>query len=118
MLLTTLSKLPTTFSQGDLVTLNLAATDDAGNPINITGATFSTEILGANSVGPVVFGNTQHSVISGPGGTFSLTLSQADTANCGLGQHKEILTTITIGGAPQIYRGVNLLTVYPGVPTQ
>lgn len=118
MLLQTPNQQPLEFSQGDQVTLSLVATDDSGNPINLTGASFSTQILGANGVGPVVFLNGQHTIVTAASGIFTLALSVTDTPNCGLGLHKEIITQITIGGAPQYYRGVNLLTVYPPVPLQ
>lgn len=117
-ILTTPNQLPLEFSQGDEVTLELAATDDYGNPINLTGASFSTQILGANGVGPVTFPNGQHSIVSAASGTFSLALAATDTPNCGLGANKQILTTITIGGSPTTYRGNNILTVYPEVPLQ
>jgi len=118
MLLETPNLQPLEFVQGNTAVLEFVATDDQGNPQNLTGASFSTQILGANGVGPVVFPNGQHSIVSASAGTFSLSLAATDTPNCGLGLHKEILTTITIGGVIQTYRGVNILTVYNDVPAQ
>jgi len=109
---------PFTFSQGDQTTLALIAIDDEGTPVDITGATFSTQIQGPNGVGPVTFPDGQHAITDAALGEFTLSLSTTDTGNCGLGPHKEILTEITIGGAPQYYRGMNLLTVYPATPFQ
>lgn len=109
---------PLEFSQGDVVTLNLVAVDDQGNPVDLTAAVFSTQILGANSVGPITFGNTQHTIVSAAAGQFSLALADTDTANCGLGQHKEIITNIVTASVSANFRGVNLLTVYPQVPVQ
>jgi hypothetical protein len=108
------------FSQGDNVTINLLATDDNNNPINLTGASFSTQIQGPNIVGPVTFPNGQHTLqnqTSFPG-CFMLTLTQANTESCGLGANKEILTEVTISGLVTYFRGENLLTVYPAIPTQ
>jgi hypothetical protein len=118
MQLQTINLQPYEFTQDDTALLELVAVDDSGNPIDITLATFSTQILGANGVGPVVFGNSQHTIINGPLGQFALALATGDTANCGLGQHKQILTQLTIGGIIETCRGVNILTVYAPVPLQ
>lgn len=104
------------FTQGDNAILNLTATDGAGNPINLTGATFSTQILGANNLGTVTFPNSQHAIVSAPAGTFTLTLSQADTLSCGLGDSKDVLTQVTISGAVTHFRGRAILSVAPAVP--
>jgi hypothetical protein len=111
---------PIEFTQGDNVTLNLLATDDQNNPINLTGATFTTQIQGPNVVGPVSFPNNEHTLgnqTTNPG-TFSLTLQQSDTMSCGLGQNKEILTEVTISGLVTYFRGESILTVYPADPAQ
>ncbi len=118
MQLQTINLQPYEFTQGDTASLELVAVDDSGNPINLTGASFSTQILGANGVGPVIFGNSQHTVINGPLGQFALALATGDTANCGEGANKQIITTLTIGGVIETCRGVNLLTVYAPVPIQ
>lgn len=120
MLLVAQNNLPIEFTQGDNVTLQLLATDDQGNPQNLTGASLSTQILGANIVGPVVFPNSQHTLgnQSTNPGTFSLALANTDTPNCGLGSNKQIITTATISGVVTNYRGVNILTVYAPVPLQ
>ena len=110
-----------TFTQGDNnVVINLTALDGSGNPINLTGASFSTQILGPNPVGPVTFGNSQHAIVSAPMGTFTLTLANggADTASCGVGANKDLLTKITISGAVIYYRAKSILTVYSPVPAQ
>lgn len=112
--------LPLDFTQGDTPTLVLIATDDQGNPQNLTGASLSTQIQGANSIGPVVFGNGQHTLANqttNPG-QFSLALTASNTNACGEGPNKEIITTATISGVVTSYRGVNILTVYNAVPIQ
>jgi hypothetical protein len=111
---------PIEFSQGDTVTLALLATNDQGIPVNLTGATFSTQIQGYNVNGPVTFGDSQHTLgnqTSNPG-TFTLALASSDTANCGLGPNKEILTTVVINEASTCFRGESILAVYPGIPIQ
>lgn len=122
MLLAAQNALPIEFTQGDDLTLQLIATDDAGNPVNLTGATLSTQILGANGVGPVTFPNSQHTIAnqSTNRGQFALALASAgaDTTSCGEGSGKQILTTAVIAGVQTTYRGVNILTVYPVVPVQ
>jgi hypothetical protein len=106
------------FTQGDNASLLLQATDDLGNPQNLTGATFSTQILGANGVGPVTFGNSQHTINNAALGQFTLALANTDTPNCGIGTAKEIITTVTISGVVTNYRGVGILSVFPNVPLQ
>lgn len=118
MLLQTLTGQPLEFTQGDNAVLTLVATDDSGNPQNLTGASFSSQILGANGTGPVPFGNSQHAIVSAINGQFTLTLANTDTPNCGLGQYKQIITTVTIAGVVTNYRGVRILTVYPPIPVQ
>lgn len=105
------------FTQGDTAILNLSATDGQGNPFNLTGASFSTQIKGSNGI-YTVFGNSQHAIVSAANGTFTLTLSAIDTGNCGLGPNKEILTLISQTGSTIYFRGVNILTVNPPIPIQ
>lgn len=122
MLLASQSGLPLEFTQGDNVVLQLIATDDQGNPQNLTGASLSTTILGPNGVGPVTFPNGQHTIANQTTnkGQFSLALGNAgaDSASCGEGPNKEIITESIIAGAPLYYRGPNLLTIYSNVPQQ
>lgn len=122
MLLQSQSGNPLEFTQGDDVTLQLLATDDLGNPINLTGASLSTQVMGANIVGPVTFPNAQHTLANqttNPG-QFALALGNAgaDSTSCGEGNAKQVLTTAVIGGVSTTYRGTNLLTVYPAQPAQ
>jgi hypothetical protein len=122
MLLASQSGNPLEFTQGDDVTLQLLATDDQGNPINLTGASLSTQIMGPNVVGPVTFPNGQHTLANqttNPG-QFALALGNAgaDTTSCGEGSAKQINTTAVVSGVSTTYRGVNILTVYPAPPSQ
>lgn len=104
------------FTQGDYAILQLSAQDGNGNPINLTGATFSTQILGPGAVGPVTFPNSQHAIVNATAGTFSLTLSTTDTANCAFGINKDVVTQITQGGQPIYFKGQGILTVLPNTP--
>jgi hypothetical protein len=108
------------FTQGDNVVLMLQATDDNGNPINITGATFVSQILGPNSPtpGPITFGNSQHAITNAVFGMFTLTLAQADSNNCGIGYNKDIISELTISSAQTTYRGMGILNIYPASPVQ
>ncbi len=105
------------FTQGDTALLSLQATDGSGNPVNISGATFTTLIKGPNGV-IASFPNSQHTIVSAPDGTFTLALSTADTANCGLGDNKEIITKIVISSSTVYFHGPNTLNVLPPVPLQ
>ncbi len=111
---------PLEFTQGDYIALALLATDDLGTPQNLTGATITTLILGPNGEGPVTFSNSQVTLGNQNTlpGTFVLTLGAADTANCGEGKNKQIISMVTIGGHPVYYRSQNALTVYPNIPVQ
>lgn len=111
---------PINFTQGDSIVLNLLALDNEGDPVDLTGASLTTQMLGANIVGPVIFGPSQHNLAdqSTNPGEFTLTLSTDDTVSVGLGEHKQILTQSAIAGAVTYFHGNNILTVYPPVPLQ
>jgi hypothetical protein len=117
MLLTS-PNLPITFSQGDDAVLTLQAVDNQGNPVDITGASFSTQILGPNNTGAVTFPNGQHAITNAAQGLFELTLSETDTANCSIGNNKDIVTLITIAGLMASYHGASILEVEASVPLQ
>lgn len=111
---------PINFTQGDTALLNLTAIDGNQNPIDLTGATFTTLINGSNGI-VISFPNSQHT--ANPDqvnsmGQYVLALSTSDTASCGLGNHKEIITQIVIGATTVYYRGFNTLQVYPPVPLE
>lgn len=106
------------FTQGDAVVMNLTAVDNNGNAVNITGAEFSTTIKGPNGVYST-FGNSQHAIVNASMGEYTLTLSTTDSANCGLGYGKEIVTQITqTSGAPTYFHGKGILAVLAAVPLQ
>lgn len=107
---------PAVFTQGDTVVLQLQATDESGNPQNISGATFSSQMLGPLAVGPVTFGNAKHTIVNAGIGSFTLNLTANDSASIGYGNNKDIVTSITISGAQTTYRGVGLATVWPPIP--
>ena len=109
------------FTQGNNAILSLIAVDENGNPVDLTGATISTQILGPNPNGPVTFGNSQHTIDPDQNsnrGYFILALSQANTLACGEGLNKEILSTVTIASIATTFRGVGILNVYVAVPVQ
>jgi hypothetical protein len=107
-----------TFTQGDTAILNLTAQDGDGNPIDITGATFTTSMVGAGGA-IVEFPNSQHT--ANPDqvnftGQFTLSLSDTDTPLVNIGFPKDILTLIVIGSSVIYYRGSGILAVQPPVP--
>lgn len=105
------------FTQGDTAVLNLTAEDGSGNPVDISGAVFTTQIKGPNGV-VVSFPNSQHTIVSAATGQFQLSLSASDTNSCGLGANKEIVTKIVQGGSTIYFHGIAILTVNPPVPLQ
>jgi hypothetical protein len=106
------------FSQGDTATLQLTIQDGDGNPIDITGATFSTEIKGNNTAGAITFPNAQHTIIDPTTGRVNLALTAVNTAACGVGEGKDVITTVTISGTVIRYRGIGILNVYAPDPAQ
>lgn len=112
--------LPIEFTQGDIISLPLIATDNQGNPVNLTGYNLQTQIQGPNSIGPITFPNSQHTIAdqTTSRGKFALALASADTAACGEGAAKEIITEGTKAGVVTFFRGNNLLSVFPSSPEQ
>jgi len=108
-------------TQGDTATFQLTAVDGDGNPVDLTGATFTTQITGPNGDAIASFPNSQHT--ANPDqinftGQFTLALSVENTASLGLGNHKEVLTRIVISTTTVYFRGFNILQVLPPVPIQ
>lgn len=106
------------FTQGDTADLLLTAQDGQGNPVDLTGATFTTYIRIANGA-VVTFLNSQHT--ANPDqvnfkGQYTLSLSNTDTVGIPVGINKEIITLIVIGATQINYRGPNILTVASPIP--
>lgn len=112
---------PIFLTQGDVATLNLKAVDVNGMAIDLSGASFTTYINGANGQAIQSFPNGQHT--ANPDqinfkGDFALALSAGDTALLGLSGHKEILTAVLVSSTTIYFRGFNLLAVLPAVPLE
>ncbi len=107
------------FTQGDTAILNLTANTGTcpPTPMNITGATFTTYILGAAGV-VEEFDNSQHAIVDAAEGTFTLTLSAEDTAECGIGFEKDIITEVVQGGSTVYLHGIGILNVLSATPTR
>ena len=105
------------FTRGDTAVVTLTANNGQGQPVNITGASFVTQIKGPNGV-IASFPNNQHAITDAANGVFTLSLGSTDTEACGLGNNKEILTQITIGSQITYFRGTGILQVLPPVPNQ
>lgn len=105
-------------TQGDDVLFNLTASN-AGVPIDLTGAVFTTKILGPAGL-IRSFANSQHTanpVQSGATkGKFTLALSAADTASLLVYDGLEVLTKIVIGGSTVYFHGAHILTVQANIP--
>lgn len=107
------------FTQGDQVILSLTAVDGDGNPVDLTGASFVSQILGYGGM-PVSFPNGQHTADPDQvanRGQYTLALSIDDTTSCNIGYDKDILTLISLGSTPIMYRA-RILNVLPPVPLQ
>lgn len=120
MLLNSQSNEPLDFTQGDDVELGLIATDNDGNPVVLTDATLTTQILGMNGEGPITIPNGQHTIAdqdTNPG-EFSIALTSDNTSACAQGIAKQIITQAVISAEVTYFRGNNLLTVYVNEPLQ
>jgi hypothetical protein len=112
---------PIFLTQGDVATLHLKAVDVNGMPVDLSGASFTTYINGENGQAVQSFLNIQHT--ANPDqvnfrGDYTLALSSIDTSGLGLGSHKEVLTSVVVGGTTIYFRGYNILGVLPPVPLE
>lgn len=108
------------FTQGDTAVLNLTATDGAGNPIDLTGASFTTYFRDAQGAA-IAFPNGQHTANPdqvGFRGQFTLALAIPDTQSIPAGIDKEIISQIVIGAATIYYRGPAICNVLGPIPIQ
>lgn len=102
-------------TQGESAVLQLTATvDEDETPHDLTGASFSSTVLGPNGK-LVTFGNSKHAIVVAASGTFTLTLDTADTALIDTGVEKELVVTVTQGSNVKVFRDL-LLKVLPARP--
>lgn len=104
-------------TQGDQLSIQLQATSADGTPVDLSGATFVTQFLGPQGV-VVSIPNGQHTVTDMMNGFYTVALQSSDTTAIGLGNAKDIISTITQGSSVITYRGIGILTVFPPVPQQ
>lgn len=108
------------FTINDTAALQFIAQDGNGNPIDLTGASLQTTLLGPQGT-LVVFNDSKHSINpdqTGFKGYFTLNLLQTDTAQCAEGENKDVLTQVTQGSSVITYRGIGVLNIYPVTPAQ
>lgn len=105
-----------TFTQGDAVVLQMTAKDGNGDPVNLTGASFTSYVRGSNGASNVSLNNSKHAIVDAVNGQYSITLSTSDSAACGEGANKDLVTVVTIGSTPIYYHGQGILTVLPPLP--
>lgn len=106
-------------TKGDTAVLQLTATDGDGNPVDLTGATFSTKIKGPSG-SDVTFANAKHAADPDQNankGKFTLSLDATDTESLEASDNKEIVTKVTQGSTVTQFRGV-ILNVLPAEPQQ
>lgn len=108
-----------TITQGDTATLQLeSVVGDAKAPLDLTGATFTTEIK-KNDGTIATFANGQHTANAdqtGHRGQFTLALTSSDTTTLMLGS-REVLTKVVISGVTTQFHGVAILSVLSSLPT-
>lgn len=99
-------------TQGESAVLQLTATiDEDETPLDLTGASFSSQVLGPNGK-VVTFANAKHAIVSAAAGTFTLTLDTSDTALIDVGRDKELVVSISQGAGLKVVRDL-LLNVLP-----
>jgi hypothetical protein len=105
-------------TQGDTALLTFTAKNGEGVAVDLTGAVFSTEVVGKDNE-IVNIPNASHTVDPDQvtnTGKFVVSLTAAETAAFSAEDGKEIVTEITQGGSVINYRAANILTVYPKQP--
>jgi hypothetical protein len=105
-------------TQGDTAVLNFTATDGQGAPIDLTGASFTTTMVGLDGA-IVSFPNNQH--VANPDqvnfrGQFTLTLSIDDTMQLRPNNFKDVVTQIVQSASTIYYHGNNILSVLVPIP--
>jgi hypothetical protein len=108
------------FTQGDTPNLLLTAVNAQGNPINLTGATFTT-IFRSTDGTTVTFPNGQHTANpdqTNYTGEYVLALSASDTMSVPVGTNKEVITQIIIGLNTTFFHGPGILTVLSAIPVR
>ena len=107
------------FTQGDdNVVLDLTAALENGLRPDLTGAVFSTQVLGVNGVA-ITYPDGQHTADPDQvanRGKYTLTLAASDTSAIPAGTNKEIVTQISVGGQIIYYHGPGILTVLTSKP--
>lgn len=109
-----------TISQGDTVTLQLTAANGDGVEVDLTGATFTTQIRSPNGV-LLTIPNADHTADPDQvanTGEFTISLTSAQTKALELGRDKEIVTKIVQGGSTIHYHAENILTVLNNFPVK
>lgn len=109
-------------TRGDAITLRFTVYSAPGVVLDLTGATFSTQMMGPGGK-VVTYATAKHAIISAAAGTFSLTLTAVDTALLERSteeqikrvEGREIKTTITQSELPFTVRADSLI-VYPETP--
>lgn len=105
-------------TQGDTPTFTFYAETGEGERIDLTGATFSTDIKGALGA-LVTVPNSQHTADpdqeENPG-KFTMTMTAVQTAACSASDKKDIITKITQGTNVIYVHGTSILTVKANVP--
>lgn len=110
-----------TTTQGDTPLFAFQAQNGSGQPVNLTSASFQTQIKGV--LGNVVtIPNSAHTLNvnqSGIGrGKFTVSLSSGDTQALEAGPYKEIVTRAIQGSSITYMHGQGILTVLPAEPVQ
>lgn len=105
-------------TKGDAANLVLYAVDGDGVAQDLTGATFTSYMVGPNGA-KVVLSNSKHTAdidqVTNKG-KFVLALSASDTLALLVGSEKEILTKVTQGSSVVYYHGRKMITVLPNGP--
>lgn len=106
------------FTQGDTVTIEFYAEDSNGLRIDLSGATFSTQIKGYRG-SIVTIDNSSHTADPDQvtnKGKFTVSLTSAQTLLMDSGDKKDIVTKIVQGASTIHYHGKGILEIFKNYP--
>jgi len=98
-----------TITRGEAPTLSLTAMND-DDPLDLTGASLQTKFKREDGM-ELVIGNSAHTIVSAAAGTYTVTLTAAQTATLAIGRDRSFVTIATISSKDNYVWFDRLLTV-------
>ena len=105
-------------TQGDSITMNLTATTDGSTLFDLTGAVFTSQVIGKANDEIVEFADSKHTEAAdqtADKGEFTLTLSATDTALLKVGK-RDLLTKVVQGATVTHFHGIDAVEILAARP--